>query len=437
MQILLSFWLLFLQQILSLNPNTSRKGIKQIHGQWLINSRFDTHFGISLDDCTQKCKDIRTCKSINYIRKSGFCELNYAEQTTNPGALQTRAGAIFSAKCDWDFEEPEQCNSCSDREFCLSDKDKSCQIFGCLPPVPVAGAKILGNLFNVGAKRLYKCSTGLQQASVCQDDRTWSPVTLTCTCGDLEIGNANYTTTETDSGVTEATISCDYGYVHVGIKTVQCNQSTWEWDKLEQVRCENILVAPWTLVYRTTHGTDMGNLAVYTAWNKKRKHNKYFRNDEIVDNWSNMKIKRVKVDILNFSGKVAATLVFDGTGTDKKNWFSRDKLIYSTWGDLKADLSVTVFSITGLLWKSSNGKAYFLRWSILNAERNPNDVMAVDCSRTTVWLAIMKSINYPCDDVQRTNKTFLIVFSDSENGTTWTSGKLKEAREFKVSVLLT
>ena len=201
----------------------------------------------------QKCKSIRKCKSVNYMRKSGFCELNDADRTTKPEALQARAGSIYSAKSYWDFEEPEHCSSCSDTHFCSSAKDNHCEIFGCPAPVPVPGAKILGNLFDVGTKRLYRCNNGAQQVSICQEDGTWTRVTLKCTCEKLEIENANYTITETDSGVTEATISCASGYVPSGTKTIQCNKDEWKFGKFGPILlCEHICSAMDTSLQNNT-----------------------------------------------------------------------------------------------------------------------------------------------------------------------------------------
>ena len=384
----------------------------------------------------QKCKSVRKCKSVNYMRKSGVCELNDADRTTKPEALQARAGSIYSAKCDWDFEEPEHCSSCSDTHFCSTTKDNHCEIFGCPAPVPVPGAKILGNLFNVGTKRLYRCSDGAQQVSICQEDGTWTRVTLKCTCEKLEIENANYTIIETDSGVTEATISCASGYVPSSIKTIQCNKDEWKWENLEQFYCVSIYAPPWILVYRTIQGTK-GARGIHSWWgdNGERADGE-FRNDEIVDNWNDMNISRVKVDILNNFGDVAATLLFNGTGTDKWNWFSNETLIKSSWIDLRADTPVSVFSITGVRWQQSKRTDRPLRWAILQNKEKADGSFTVDCSETIVWFAVMRTRFSPCDDENIPGgKDIKIVFSGNKNGTTWEDGNLHEASEFMVSVL--
>ena len=206
---------------------SNKNAVRKLYGQSLVNSSFDTYFGISLDDCVQKCKDIRKCKSINFIRSSRFCELNNADRSTNSGALQTRGAVIFSSKHDWNFE-PEHCSPCSEGELCSLDQNQHCEIFGCPPPPPVAGATILGNLFNVETKRLYMCNNGVKQVSVCQEDGSWSPVNITCSCGEIQIENASVDITEYEDDGQEANITCNPGYFHRNVNKLQCNAATLE-----------------------------------------------------------------------------------------------------------------------------------------------------------------------------------------------------------------
>ena len=438
MKFLLLFMLIQLHHILSFEANAKRNGVKRLKGLSLISHTFDRHFGISWDDCLQKCQDIRKCKSINYIRKTGFCEINDGDQITNPDALQTRMGSIFSSKHDWNFEEPEHCSSCSEGELCSSEQNKQCEIIGCPPPPPVAGATILGNLFNVGTKRLYRCNNGVQQVSVCQEDGSWSPVNITCSCSEIEIENAKYTITETEDGLIEATVVCDDGYFHYNANKIQCNSSTWKWDYLEQVRCVNIYAEPWTLVFRTTQA---GRGHVVRLWRRATslRTGGEFRNDEILDNWFNLSIKQVKIDIVNVSGNVAATLVFNGEGIGG-HWFRRRRLINSSWTDLQTNVPVNVFSIYGLSNNKYNMEDYLngLKWAILNYEITADNFVSIDCSKSVIWLTVLMAVYHPCDErLRKMGKQRLIIFSNSANGTTWEGGKLELAREMNVYAWLT
>ena len=456
MKILVALLLLNLQHVRCFDSNQNPGRVKMLYNHSLINATFYIHVGNDLADCMQKCKRVRKCKSINYMWKLGICELNDADVATSPEALQIRVGATFTSKADWNFEEPENCDSCSDGEFCSSDRGKKCEVLGCPPPQSVAGATILGNLFSIGTKRLYKCSNGVKQVSVCREDGNWSPVTITCTageifekekatpgkletenttcemdhatcgeleqdkgtCGELEIDNAIYAVAETDDGKIEAMVICNSGYVHSGVNKIHCDKRTWKWDRLDQVRCVNIYDGPWTLVYRIIQG-EVTN--IYRTWKSKSKTK--FRKDGILDGkWQNVGIKQVKVDIIDNSGYVAATLIFDGKASTNLNWFSHENLINSSWTDLKTGISVDLFSLVGIdlghITLTYKGRRY-IRWAIFNLEENADGYISIDCSKTVVWLAVMTARYHPCLDLpDDRNGQVIIVFSNNATGTT-------------------
>ena len=405
---------------------------RKLYSHMLENFSFQTYFGISWAKCVEICKSIRKCKSVNFVRRSGFCHLNSADQADNPGALKEGVGYMFSPKSEWGFTVPAQCLTCSDYKSCNLSAGNQCNVVGCPAPDPVPGATIFGNLFHVGAKRLYKCDYGSgQEVRICQEDGSWSLISLSCprgTCTQPEIENANIDVTENDDGITEATISCNTGFFHRSVNKVQCNSDTMEWDRLDEVGCIEISVDSWTKVYRTVSGVKAGK--VINSWkNDNNQATGEFRNDEIVSHWQDKNFDRVKVEIIDSDDDNVKYLLFDRTATNNMNWFSRDKILSSSWTDLSKNSNVRFFRINGVKFSATG----FLRWVILNAEDESNG--RINCTTDLVWFAIAKPDNYPCTPDKELPER-VIVYSKSLNGTTWEGGQLGFAKEVIVSVRL-
>ncbi|KAI8510957.1 hypothetical protein Bbelb_118730 [Branchiostoma belcheri] len=81
---------------------------------------------------------------------------------------------------------------------------------------------------------------------------------------------------------------------------------------------------------------------VYDAWsaNGRVLHNKC----PVVDQWGSLNVQRVKV-VLESEGE-NVELIFDGTNTDKFNWFSKSRLLSSPWNDIDTEPQ-NYFSIEG------------------------------------------------------------------------------------------
>ena len=426
---------LLLRVLIPVNSSRQSIQVRKIHFTKSLGScTLQTYVGISVVDCAKTCTRIKACKSVSYRRQSKVCELSVADQEISPDSLLTKTGSVVSLKSDWIFKATEYCASCLDNELCISSS--SCEMFSCPTPHPTEGARILGNLFYVGSKRLYTCSNGAHEVSVCQADGNWSSVTTTCstTCEPLVIENASVTITEAaETGEIEANIICNLGYFHRSINKVYCNATSLKWVNMEQVGCIEIYVEPWTIVYRLLGGRKPRN--PYKIW----KSNEVdllpgdFRNDDVLSSWNGSAIKQVKLDVIGFSDELVASLVFDGNGTDKENWFSVEKLINSSWADLTKESLTQKFSIKGV-------RAQHLRWAILDiSENSTNDL---DCSVDLVWLTAIRSKHYPCDKqaigikTGNQNRVF-IVYSKGRNGTLWEGGELALAKEMMVSVLRT
>ncbi|XP_019633931.1 PREDICTED: uncharacterized protein LOC109477277 [Branchiostoma belcheri] len=66
-----------------------------------------------------------------------------------------------------------------------------------------------------------------------------------------------------------------------------------------------------------------------------------------VDVWETLNVTQVKVSLYTFSPNMETRdIIFNGTGSDKNSWFSKDRLVSSPWTDLKT-ATTDFFSIDG------------------------------------------------------------------------------------------
>ncbi|XP_056014675.1 uncharacterized protein LOC125677752 [Ostrea edulis] len=76
-------------------------------------------------------------------------------------------------------------------------------------------------------------------------------------------------------------------------------------------------------------------------WRDNAKHLR----SPLIDQWESLSIKKIRVE-LGGQGKVLAFLEFDGSGSNNKDWFSKSRLLNSSWSDLKTS-STNYFSMKG------------------------------------------------------------------------------------------
>ncbi|CAG2217266.1 unnamed protein product [Mytilus edulis] len=71
------------------------------------------------------------------------------------------------------------------------------------------------------------------------------------------------------------------------------------------------------------------------AQNFTHGHGKHFKSD-IINYWEDIDVEQVKVVVYQ-NGMEQAFLSFDGTRTNKTNWFSQERLMNTTYSDLKTE----------------------------------------------------------------------------------------------------
>ena len=421
----------------SVNANENDLKTKQIHAQLNRSSRngtFNSFVNASFTNCLKSCSGIIKCHSISYNLEAHYCELSHLDISSD--ALETLTASSFTPKYNWKYGIPGKCVQCSENEMCSVDKSGiwSCRVYGCLYPSSVQHAKVFGNRFNVGAKRLYTCRNGQKEISVCQPNGSWSSITINCTiqCNQLVIENANVSIIKLSRNRTKATVACHEGYFLQKLDKVYCDVALQQWDNLDKVGCIKIFVDPWTKVFRLLGGTKKGRL--HKMWTENTDMDAgNFRNNDVLSNWDIKDIKLVKIEVTGLSDEIVARLIFDGAGTDIENWFSVETLFNSTWSDLSNQSSIQTFSIKGVTLPTVG----FLRWAILNNSVVNNTV--ANCTSDLMWFAAFKHIFYPCDVASVSGSKLdglVIVYSTAQTGTTWDGGNLSLAKDMTVSVLL-
>ncbi|XP_053374918.1 sushi, von Willebrand factor type A, EGF and pentraxin domain-containing protein 1-like [Mercenaria mercenaria] len=153
---------------------------------------FETLTGQSINGCIELCKRKKRCKFINYERRPNLCFLIGIKNEANfqiGDYLEVKPGYYFGDKNEWNMEEHEVCEQCSENGVCEIDdgRDHSkCLNSGCGPPEQKENTIVLGGMFSVGSRIEYECKKGYKPIknvplrSVCLENGTWSAVEVEC-----------------------------------------------------------------------------------------------------------------------------------------------------------------------------------------------------------------------------------------------------------------
>nr|XP_006812409.1 PREDICTED: uncharacterized protein LOC102807374 [Saccoglossus kowalevskii] len=76
----------------------------------------------------------------------------------------------------------------------------------------------------------------------------------------------------------------------------------------------------------------------------------------LVERWGELNIQQVKVSLYT-AGEEVTYFIFDGTGSDKHNWFSQERLVDSPYSDLTSTTVTNYFSIEG---HTEVGRTFFI-----------------------------------------------------------------------------
>ncbi|KAK7491335.1 hypothetical protein BaRGS_00017436, partial [Batillaria attramentaria] len=156
----------------------------------------------------------------------------------------------------------------------------------------------------------------------------------------------------------------------------------------------------WMLAFRATAGIGR---PVYDAWTDVGHHDddpmtratlpcgcttvngslpcdRHYRS-RLLDLWPSASIDEVRL-VLYENGTEKEHLAFSGTGSDYMSWFSQERLVESSWTDLKSTTGLNYFSIAG---HPSEGRRFFINHAYNSC---PNDVG---------WLVVKDKQSETCD----------------------------------------
>ncbi|CAH1266452.1 Hypp3377 [Branchiostoma lanceolatum] len=107
-----------------------------------------------------------------------------------------------------------------------------------------------------------------------------------------------------------------------------------------------------------------------------------------VEIWESLNIQKVKLSLFTVAPNMEIRdLVFNGTGSNKNNWFSKIRLISSPWTDLKTE-QTNFFSIEGDEWIDTSERYLYRRFFI---NRNYGG-----CSVDRGWLIVLDGNSNVC-----------------------------------------
>ncbi|XP_048769514.2 uncharacterized protein LOC125675764 [Ostrea edulis] len=160
----------------------------------------------------------------------------------------------------------------------------------------------------------------------------------------------------------------------------------------------------WNAKSTSVCTTDNGCLPLGFKLDNWRDNMKHLRSP-LIDQWNSLSIQKIRV-VLGGNGKTLAFLEFDGSGSNKLNWFSQSRLLYSSWSDLKTT-GANIFLIKG---HERDGSHPLKRHFFVNKSYNgcPNDVG---------WFVIIDKTD-PCSWAHK-GRTPLFLYSRGSNASNW------------------
>ncbi|XP_038066528.1 uncharacterized protein LOC119736583 [Patiria miniata] len=180
-----------------------------------------------------------------------------------------------------------------------------------------------------------------------------------------------------------------------------------------KTHCSDDIQDPaWRLVFKGVAGTGVDLYDMWTTmdWNSSYEASCHRRNNSLYRAWRNgqLNIRRVKLSLYNSSG-VRAELIFNGTGSDIKSWFTQTRLISSPWDDLKsAQLtggSGQFFSVDGDV--NNLDRRFFINNYYANCDMDKGWLVVADSDATSKcsWETGTAAYPYPIILYSTTNQT--------------------------------
>ncbi|XP_070553904.1 uncharacterized protein [Ptychodera flava] len=137
----------------------------------------------------------------------------------------------------------------------------------------------------------------------------------------------------------------------------------------------------------------------------------------IINKWENLYVKYVKLSLFKDSNEVA-TVVFDGMGSTKTDWFTSERILASSWMDLTNETQAHMDV------GSQVGSEGFLLYV--------SDV--TDCLVQSGWLVLLEDTTGGCDWQTAYSNTPAILYSNADTSTDWDKSDKEEADFMMISL---
>ena len=187
----------------------------------------------------------------------------------------------------------------------------------------------------------------------------------------------------------------------------------------------------WLLVFRAKSG---GFGGVFEAWEtgtgaresfEPEDADFFFQEDDpyrnyAVDIWKRLRISLVHIALFDYDGQEVAFLLFDGMGSDKMNWFSKERLLDSSWVQLRYDSSLNYFSIAG---DAGNKRRFFVNVRYQTCDIDHGFLVVID-----------RDAPRPCSYEKSLGQSMEILYSKFPGGTRWSSMEFRKAAYMDISI---
>ncbi|RUS88870.1 hypothetical protein EGW08_003309, partial [Elysia chlorotica] len=160
------------------------------------------------------------------------------------------------------------------------------------------------------------------------------------------------------------------------------------------------------------HGTNCPrSLPVYcTSLNYHPQCYNHYRNSEALDNWGKANVREVLLAVVA-GGKLAKVIRFNGQGTNYLNWFSQEKYLDSSWGDI-GSVHKNFFSI--------EGDAHIYRRFFINKNYG-------GCDNDAGWLVVVDTPLPPCPWERKLGAFPQFLYAAGHTVENYSKGKVKSA----------
>ncbi|KAL5005654.1 hypothetical protein ScPMuIL_016812 [Solemya velum] len=173
------------------------------------------------------------CRSFNFLKKLGICELNNADLSETGETLIDEPDYVFSSRQHWPETIVGNCAGvrCPPGESCvvLANGQTICNGTGC--GVPDFGDRFVidNGCRKLGCIRTFSCSTGYvrngSQDIICGEDGKWTTSSACETCGEPQLGELFLVSGGCDTVGCTRDSSCLTGYVQKGSGTITCGDN--------------------------------------------------------------------------------------------------------------------------------------------------------------------------------------------------------------------